>query len=130
MPLSISTPTSAREREYRLGRTELLALISAIMALTAVAIDFMLPAFDDIREAFNLAEGSADTDRSSPSTFLVSPSPRSSTDRSLTDSAANRSCISASSSTCSVLRAPLSPPPLVYFCSAGSCEVQGQPEHE
>ena len=50
-----------REPEYRLGRTELLALISAIMALTAVAIDLMLPAFDDIRDTFDLAEGSADT---------------------------------------------------------------------
>jgi DHA1 family bicyclomycin/chloramphenicol resistance-like MFS transporter len=61
VPLSISSPTAARDREYRLGRTELLALISAIMALTAVAIDLMLPAFDDIRDTFNLADGSADT---------------------------------------------------------------------
>jgi DHA1 family bicyclomycin/chloramphenicol resistance-like MFS transporter len=61
VPLSFSSPTTARDREYRLGRTELLALISAIMALTAVAIDLMLPAFDDIRDTFGLADGSADT---------------------------------------------------------------------
>jgi DHA1 family bicyclomycin/chloramphenicol resistance-like MFS transporter len=41
-----------------LSRGELLTLISAIMALMALAIDLMLPAFDDIREAFDLDEGS------------------------------------------------------------------------
>jgi len=46
-----------------LSRRELLTLISAMMALTAVAIDLMLPAFDDIRVAFDLREGSADTGR-------------------------------------------------------------------
>lgn len=45
----------------QLSRRELLTLVSAIMALTAAAIDLMLPAFDDIRGAFDLAEGSADT---------------------------------------------------------------------
>lgn len=38
-------------------------MISAIMALTAVAIDLMLPVFDDVRDAFGLREGSADTGR-------------------------------------------------------------------
>jgi DHA1 family bicyclomycin/chloramphenicol resistance-like MFS transporter len=38
-------------------------MISAIMALTAVAIDLMLPAFDEIRETFGLRDGSADTGR-------------------------------------------------------------------
>lgn len=47
----------------QLSRRELLTMISAIMALTAVAIDLMLPAFDDIRDAFDLREGSADTGR-------------------------------------------------------------------
>lgn len=37
-----------------MGRNELLALISSIMALTAMAIDLMLPAFPDIRAAFGL----------------------------------------------------------------------------
>jgi len=36
----------------------MLALISAIMALTALAIDLMLSVFDDIRETFDLAENS------------------------------------------------------------------------
>lgn len=38
-------------------------MISAIMALTAVAIDLMLPAFDEIRDTFGLRDGSADTGR-------------------------------------------------------------------
>ena len=46
-----------------LSRRELLTMISAIMALTAVAIDLMLPAFDEIRVAFDLRDGSADTGR-------------------------------------------------------------------
>jgi DHA1 family bicyclomycin/chloramphenicol resistance-like MFS transporter len=37
-----------------LGPKELLVMISAIMALMALAIDLLLPAFDDIREAFGL----------------------------------------------------------------------------
>ena len=63
MPPPTSPQTTAREPVYRLSRTELLALISAIMALTAVAIDLMLPAFDDIRKTFDLADGSADTSK-------------------------------------------------------------------
>ncbi|MFW2381073.1 MAG: multidrug effflux MFS transporter [Acidimicrobiales bacterium] len=47
----------------RIGRRELLTLISAIMALTAMAIDLMLPAFSDIRTAFDLGEGSNETGR-------------------------------------------------------------------
>jgi DHA1 family bicyclomycin/chloramphenicol resistance-like MFS transporter len=50
-----------RATRDRLSETHLLALISAIMALTALAIDMMLPAFDEIREAFDLRDGSADT---------------------------------------------------------------------
>ncbi|MEE9417544.1 MAG: multidrug effflux MFS transporter [Acidimicrobiales bacterium] len=49
--------------ERRLGRRELLTLTSAIMALIALAIDLMLPAFDDIRVAFDLGEGSNETGR-------------------------------------------------------------------
>lgn len=49
--------------ERRLGRKELLTLTSAIMALIALAIDLMLPAFDDIRVAFDLGEGSNETGR-------------------------------------------------------------------
>lgn len=46
--------------QLRIGRRELLTLISAIMALMAMGIDLMLPAFDDIREAYDLGEGSND----------------------------------------------------------------------
>jgi MFS transporter, DHA1 family, multidrug resistance protein len=53
--------SSTQNDADRLSRRELLTLMSAIMALTAAAIDLMLPAFDDIRSAFDLAEGSADT---------------------------------------------------------------------
>ena len=53
----------ARRDDFALGRRHLLTMISAIMALTAVAIDLMLPAFDEIREAFDLRDGSADTGR-------------------------------------------------------------------
>ncbi|MBT5754693.1 MAG: multidrug effflux MFS transporter [Acidimicrobiaceae bacterium] len=41
-----------------LGPRELLVMISAIMALMAIAIDMVLPAFDDIRETFGLAADS------------------------------------------------------------------------
>ncbi|HJM29292.1 MAG: MFS transporter [Acidimicrobiales bacterium] len=42
-----------------LGRRELLALIAALMALMALGIDMLLPAFDDIRVAYGLAEDSS-----------------------------------------------------------------------
>lgn len=45
------------------GPRELLILISAIMALMALAIDLMLPAFDDIRAAFDLAPDSNEVAR-------------------------------------------------------------------
>lgn len=45
-------------------------MISAIMALTAVAIDLMLPAFDEIRDTFGLRDGSADTGRVVTSFFF------------------------------------------------------------
>ena len=48
-------------RQYRMGRRELLTILSAIMALMALGIDTMLPAFDDIRQAFDLGEGSPRT---------------------------------------------------------------------
>jgi uncharacterized membrane protein YdfJ with MMPL/SSD domain len=41
-----------------MGQRELLTLMSAIMALMALGIDTMLPAFDEIREAFDLGEAS------------------------------------------------------------------------
>jgi DHA1 family bicyclomycin/chloramphenicol resistance-like MFS transporter len=44
--------------QYRMGQRELLTLMSAIMALMALGIDTMLPAFDEIRTAFNLGDSS------------------------------------------------------------------------
>jgi DHA1 family bicyclomycin/chloramphenicol resistance-like MFS transporter len=55
---TLEDATTEKAPAYRIGRNELLALISAIMALTAMAIDLMLPAFGDIRESFGLAEDS------------------------------------------------------------------------
>ncbi len=51
----------AKQPEYRMGQRELLTLLSAIMALMALGIDLMLPAFDDIREAFDLGLNSPRT---------------------------------------------------------------------
>ncbi len=45
-------------QQYRMGQRELLILMSAIMALMALGIDTMLPAFDEIRETFELGESS------------------------------------------------------------------------
>ena len=42
----------------RIGRTELVALLALTMALGALGIDLMLPAFDEIRSAFDLAADS------------------------------------------------------------------------
>ncbi len=44
-----------------IGARELLVLISAVMALVALGIDLLLPAFDDIRDAYDLAENSNQT---------------------------------------------------------------------
>jgi DHA1 family bicyclomycin/chloramphenicol resistance-like MFS transporter len=45
-------------RPSRLGRTELVALLALTMALGALGIDLMLPAFDEIRSAFDMAADS------------------------------------------------------------------------
>ena len=37
---------------FKLSRRELLSLIAALMALMALGIDILLPAFDDIRVAY------------------------------------------------------------------------------
>ena len=41
------------------GRREFIALLTALMAMTALAIDLMLPAFPDMREEFGMAADSA-----------------------------------------------------------------------
>ena len=46
-------------RNMSLGRRELLSLVASLMALMALGIDILLPAFDDIRVAFGLAEDSS-----------------------------------------------------------------------
>jgi len=47
--------SSARNAiEARLGRVEFIVLMSVLMALTALAIDMMLPAFGDMRSTFGL----------------------------------------------------------------------------
>jgi DHA1 family bicyclomycin/chloramphenicol resistance-like MFS transporter len=43
------------------GRKEFVALIAATMAVTALSIDLILPAFDDIRDEFGLASDSPET---------------------------------------------------------------------
>lgn len=48
--------TSAAPR--RMSERELLTFVSSLMALMALGIDLMLPAFDDIRTAFDLGENS------------------------------------------------------------------------
>ncbi len=61
--MSAESPPLTAGVRTRIGTRELLTLISAIMALTAMAIDLMLPAFPDIRVAFDLGEGSNETGR-------------------------------------------------------------------
>lgn len=58
MSLWSSRPSSLRH-QTDLGRREMLTMISAIMALMAMGIDMMLPAFDDIRDAYGLTGGSS-----------------------------------------------------------------------
>ncbi len=53
--------TNSPEPGTGVGANELLVLISAIMALMALGIDLMLPAFSDIRSAYDLGEGSNQT---------------------------------------------------------------------
>jgi DHA1 family bicyclomycin/chloramphenicol resistance-like MFS transporter len=50
--------STADSLETRMGRREFIALISMLMALTALAIDMMLPAFGDIRADFGQAADS------------------------------------------------------------------------
>ena len=66
-PLTATVRESSRDGggtdRSSVGSRELLLMISAIMALMALAIDLMLPAFDDIREAFDLAPDSNEVAR-------------------------------------------------------------------
>jgi DHA1 family bicyclomycin/chloramphenicol resistance-like MFS transporter len=53
--LEILPTTPPEHLESRMGRREFIVLISMLMALTALAIDMMLPAFGQIRADFGLA---------------------------------------------------------------------------
>ena len=52
------TSSTTKPEQKRLGRVHFTALLSMIMALGALAIDMMLPAFDDMRAHFGLAADS------------------------------------------------------------------------
>ncbi len=54
IPGDEKSPKRAIGPRGAMGPRELLLMISAIMALMALAIDLLLPAFDEIREAFGL----------------------------------------------------------------------------
>ncbi len=53
-----------------IGPKEFIALLSMVMALSAVGIDLMLPAFDDMRQAFGLASDSNEVARIVTTYFL------------------------------------------------------------
>jgi DHA1 family bicyclomycin/chloramphenicol resistance-like MFS transporter len=53
-------PVAVADRSRELGRREFAVLLAMTMAMTALAIDVMLPAFPEIREATGLAPGSPD----------------------------------------------------------------------
>ena len=55
---STSSAAVTSNIETGIGARELLILISSVMALMALGIDLMLPAFEDIRVAYDLGEGS------------------------------------------------------------------------
>jgi DHA1 family bicyclomycin/chloramphenicol resistance-like MFS transporter len=55
------TTHPAADGSGRAGPVELIAMLSMMMALSALSIDLMLPAFADIRAAFGFSPGSADT---------------------------------------------------------------------
>ena len=57
---------------FTLGRRELLSLIAALMALMALGIDILLPAFDDIRVAYGLSEDSSSPCASSAAVSIAS----------------------------------------------------------
>jgi len=57
------TETVERPAPRTLGRGELTGILAMSMALTALGIDLMLPAFPAIREDFGLAPGSSDVTR-------------------------------------------------------------------
>ncbi|MEE2683207.1 MAG: multidrug effflux MFS transporter [Actinomycetota bacterium] len=59
MPDPLPPALDDRESPLSLGRRELLSLVAMMMALMALGIDILLPAFDDIRVAYGLSENSS-----------------------------------------------------------------------
>lgn len=59
--LDVSPDQAGHRRATGLGSRELVVLLSSIMALMAVGLDLVLPAFDDIRSDFGLGEASSQT---------------------------------------------------------------------
>lgn len=55
--VTIQAAAEARA-DLGVGPRELVVLVSSLMALMGLGIDLMLPGFDDMREAFDLGEGS------------------------------------------------------------------------
>ena len=53
-----------------MGQRQFIFLLSMVMAMAALGIDLMLPAFDDMREAFGLAEDSNEVARTVTAYFL------------------------------------------------------------
>lgn len=64
------TAVVAAGRERALGSREFAVLLAMVMAMTALAIDVMLPAFPEIREATGLAPGSPDVSQLVTAFFL------------------------------------------------------------
>jgi MFS transporter, DHA1 family, multidrug resistance protein len=60
----------AVNNKQSIGPKEFIALLSMVMALSAVGIDLMLPAFDDMRQAFGLAPDSNEVARIVTTYFL------------------------------------------------------------
>lgn len=60
----------APTRSLGVGPRELIALLSMVMALAALGIDMMLPAFADMRTSFNLAADSNEVARTVTTYFL------------------------------------------------------------
>ena len=55
---SASSQAEANKAQLGVGARELVVLISSVMALMAMGLDLVLPGFDEIREAFDLGDGS------------------------------------------------------------------------
>lgn len=65
-----SSRPAALRHQANLRRGEMLAMISALMALMAMGIDMMLPAFDDISDEYGLAGGSSEAGQTITIFFL------------------------------------------------------------